>query len=176
VAADCEAVTRPVAPGPAPVEPPVDPVDPGDGRLDGTTANASTNSVPPTIPEQSVAVSASGVATVQVVCPPDSGGCSGTVAIVVPLKATGAARAVASAAKSKTMRIGQARFKAAAGTKPTIRVRLTKRGRQRILRNVRSRGRIVVTTKSADGKTAVTSQSITFHERRRPPRKRRGRK
>jgi hypothetical protein len=80
---------------------------------------------------------------------------------------------VASARRRSGTRIGSRRFKAKAGQELTVRVRLSKRGRQRILRGrgKRRRGRITVTTRGADGKAQITTQSITLRaERRRPTR------
>jgi hypothetical protein len=52
------------------------------------------------------------------------------------------------------------------------RVRLSKRGRQRIVKGRRSRARIVVTTRKADGTTSVATQDLTI----RAPAKRKARR
>jgi hypothetical protein len=186
LAGDCEAVTVPALVGGPPVDPGTDPAatlpDAGTGTGTGTggltgpapgaaLANAGKpNAVPPTIPPQTVAVSASGVATVQVVCPPRSGGCRGIVTLELPLaSAAGRGRLAVAARRATSLRLGQARFSAKAGTKATVRVRLSKRGRQRILRNVHSHCRIVVRTVAADGTVAVSTQDVTL-ARRQPPR------
>jgi hypothetical protein len=186
VAADCEAVTKTAAPvtvdpgpappivdpGPAPpiVDPP--PVDP----LPVTTPAA--NTVPATIPPQSVGFSASGVASVKVVCPAGSGGCSGTVVIELPqtqIGAKGHQKLVAPTRRAAHgLQIGKARFTAKAGTSPTIPVRLSKRGRQRILRSRRrAHARIVVTTRRADGTTTTAAQDVTIQPKRSKARPRR---
>jgi hypothetical protein len=182
VAGDCETVTVPALVGGAPVDPGIDPAatlpdaGTGTGGLTGPApgiipANAGKpNAVPPTIPPQTVAVSASGVATVQVVCPRDSGGCRGTVTLELPLvSAAGRGKVALAARRATALRLGQARFSAKAGTKTNVRVRLSKRGRQRILRNVHSHCRIVVRTVAADGTAVVSTQDVTL-ARRQPPR------
>ena len=172
VAADCEAVAKPalVTPDPGPitdpvvVDPPPDPVtdipvvDPG-ATVDPVLAPVG-NSVPPSIPPQTVGVSASGVATVLVVCPPDSGGCSGVVTIELPGAASRRRAKVSSTRGNATLSIGRAKFKAAAGSSKKVPVRLSKRGR-------RTRARITVTTRSAAGKTTVSSQDVTIRPRPR---------
>jgi RTX calcium-binding nonapeptide repeat (4 copies) len=139
---------------------------------DGTGSDRGSraaNAVPPTIPPQTVGVSASGVASVQIVCPPDSGGCSGSVVIDIPQAASGNRRrtmAKAAARRRTGLRIGKAKFTAKAGTSPVVPVRLSKRGRQRIVRGRRSRARITVTTRSAAGGSVVSTQEVTIRPRR----------
>jgi hypothetical protein len=134
------------------------------------------NAVPPTIPAQTVGISASGVARVLVACPADSGGCRGTVTIELPQPAKKRVRAKIARAP-RPFRLGRARFKAKAGTSKAVPVRLSKRGRQRILRSRRGRrARIVVTTRSADGKTSTITQDVTLRARPRARPRTRGRK
>jgi hypothetical protein len=185
VAADCEAVTKPappvtVDPDPAPpiVDPPPDPTPPP-APVDPISIAPAANSVPATIPPQSVGFSASGVASVKVVCPADSGGCSGTIVIELPQTQTqtGAKGHQKLVAPTRTtahgLQIGKAHFSAKAGTSPTIPVRLSKRGRQRILRGRRARARIVVTTRRADGTTTTATQDVTIRPKRSKARRRR---
>jgi hypothetical protein len=173
VAADCEAVTKPAPPvDPGTVDPPPDPViDPpvvDPPVVDPPLVDPPANAVPPTIPPQTVGISASGVARVLVACPADSGGCKGVVAITLPASSSRRRAKVVAARKSAALKIGNARFKAAAGTSKSVPVRLSKRGRQRILRGrKRKHARITVTTRSATGTTVVTTQDVTL----RPPSK-----
>ncbi|MEA2430083.1 MAG: hypothetical protein QOI19_556 [Thermoleophilaceae bacterium] len=174
VAADCESVTKPApTTEPAPLLPITDPItdpviDPPTNEMPVNDPEApiapAANSVPPTIPAQTVGVSPSGVATVRVSCPPDSGGCTGVVAIELPVVAASRhAKVVSGARRTPAIKLGQAKFKAAAGTTKTVAVRLSKRGRQRILRGRRTRrARITVTTRSGSGKTSVISQDVTI--------------
>jgi hypothetical protein len=173
VAGDCEAVLLPqVAPDPGTVPDPG--TDPGAGpgthpsTDPGAGPSGKSNAVPPTIPAQTVSVSASGVALVRIVCPVDSGGCRGTVALELPLatKARHGKIAAAGVGRGKSIALGQTKFRAKAGTSPIVRVRLSKRGRQRILRGHPRRARIVVTTRSAGGKSVVTTQDVTISMRR----------
>ena len=159
VAADCEFRPLPAAvvPDPQPVVPDAVPA-PEQPVLEPTLEpSAVASPAQATIPAQTVGISASGVARVQVVCPADSGGCAGTVSIELP---TG--KAAAAARRRSPTTIGQARFRAKAGTAPIVRVRLSKRGRQRIVRGRSRRGRIRVATRTADGTTVVTTQDVTF--------------
>jgi hypothetical protein len=195
---DCESVARPqppiTDPGLGPVSPVTDPLpdpgtDPGttgdggtddppdgsDGPGDDIRVTPAANAVPASIPPQTVGVSASGVARVQIVCPPDSGGCSGTVTIELPAASTKQRGKISVIRKRAPLKLGRAKFKAAAGTAPVVPVRLSKRGRQRIVRGRRSRARIVVSTRKADGTTTVTSQSVTITVKR-PATKRRARR
>jgi hypothetical protein len=195
---DCEAVQGGPAPpstDPNPIAPITDPVTdpvagptttdpaPGTEPSDGpqNTATPAANSVPASIPSQTVSLSASGVARVRVECPADSGGCSGAVTIELPtagaVKRTGNGKlsAVAAAGHRAPLKIGRSKFKAAAGTAVIVPVRLSKRGRQRIVRGRRARARIVVTTRKADGSTSVAAQDVTIAAKRRPSKRKGGR-
>jgi hypothetical protein len=170
VAADCESVDRgsapltapagsnPAAPDSAPTAAP--PLDAGRSSLEAPAPFV--NIAPPLIPGQTVSVSPSGVASVRVVCPVDAGSCRGTVALVM-------AKGVAAAASAKTkgVTLGSAHFTAMGGQKPFVQVRLNRRGRRRILRTRHTRCRIVVTTRSSEGKVVTTSRTITIRAPRR---------
>lgn len=131
------------------------------------------NVAPPVIPRQTAGVSPSGVASVRVACPPEAIECRGTVALVLVNSASKArARVVAvAAAAPKGITLGRAKFTAKGGQKPFVQVRLNRRGRQRILRARHTRCRLVVTTRSSDGKVVTTSRSITLRPRRSTGRK-----
>ena len=173
--ADCETVDRPsgaaVPTSPGGNDPPPGPAtdpEPVPGNGDAAAADIASpfvNIVAPVIPRQTVAVSPSGVAAVQVVCPPTAGSCRGTVALVL-VRSAGRARIVAAATPATAIRLGSATFKAAAGTKPIVRIRLNRRGRRRILRSRHTRCRIVVTTRSSDGKVTTTTRDLTLRPRR----------
>jgi hypothetical protein len=163
VGRDCEAVTKPVTPVDPPVtttDPPVDTpvtVDPP------VVTTPPANSVPPSIPAQTVGISASGVARVLLACPVDSGGCNGVVTITLPGAAIASHAKVTVAPTDTALKIGSAKFKLAAGKSKSVPVRLSKRGRQRILRGRKSRrAKITVTTHAADGTTKVTTQNVTL--------------
>jgi hypothetical protein len=160
-----------------PVDDPSDPdtSDSGNAHGNGTKHHGSraANAVPPAIPPQTVGVTAAGVATVKIVCPPDSGGCSGTVVIDLPQPASGKGTLAKVAARGPAaLRIGKAKFNAKAGTSPVVAVRLSKRGRQRIIRRHRSKARITVTTRSATGGSVVTTQEVTIRPKRSAARRR----
>jgi hypothetical protein len=78
---------------------------------------------------------------------------------------------LASAATSRRrapLNIGRAKFTAAAGTAPIVPVRLSKRGRQRIVKGRHGRAKIVVTTRKADGTVSVATQDVAIRLKRRP--------
>ena len=159
VAADCETVTRPETP-----VTPTDPITPT-APTDPISPPVGTNAVPPTIPAQTVGISPSGVATVLVACPADSGGCAGVVTITIPAAASSRHAKLTAASKAAAVKVGSAKFKVAAGKSKSVPVRLSKRGRQRILRGRSRRARISVTTRAADGTTTVTTQDVTLRPR-----------
>jgi hypothetical protein len=178
VAADCESVDRPAALAPSDggsstttdpatgttttTSPPVDA-----GRSELGEASPFVNITPPQIPSQTVTVTRSGIARVQIVCPADAGACRGTVDLLAGAAAESAhAKMVAAARRRKMAKLGHAKFKAVAGEKPFVQVRLNRRGRRRILRTRHTRCRVVVTTRSAAGKVVTTTQSITLRPRR----------
>jgi hypothetical protein len=194
VVSECETVDRSAAAQPQPQQPatnpgpgtggnpapttPVDPGAPGGGTSSGL-ADPFVNLAPPTIPVQTAAVTKSGVALVQVACPPDAGTCRGTVELVMLDGASAKRPARIVAARRRKVagtKIGSAKFTAKAGEKPVIRIRLNRRGRQRILRNRHTRCRLVVTTQTATGQTVTTTRDIGMQLQRRGatrPRKKR---
>jgi hypothetical protein len=103
---------------------------------------------------------------VRVACPPGEGRCKGTVKLEVAQSDLGKASAAAAAAK--LVEVGKARFVAKAGAKPLVRVRLSRRGRRRVLRGRKKQHcRITVSTTSPTGKTLVTRRTITLVAERR---------
>jgi hypothetical protein len=122
-----------------------------------------------------------GVAQVRIGCPADAGGCKGTVDIFLPNRgakagAKAAAKSAIGAARRgkpsrrtkparKRVRIGRAKFSARAGTKPTVKVRLDRRGRRRVTRRRKVRATVVVTTRTATGQIFTDTQAITLSRR-----------
>ena len=186
VAADCESILRPaVTPPPEdpPTSPPADPVtgsdpappatdpaDPGDAvdtaPKDGLTGPI--NLEPPVVPRQTAAVTAAGVALVDVVCPADAGACKGKVALFMyDERKAGAQRGKVVASRRRRMsKVGSRRFEAVAGTKKVVQVRLDRRGRRRMRRSGRKRCYMRVTTRTAAGKVITTGREITLRARR----------
>ncbi len=184
VTTDCETVDRPSAPV-APTQPsggdslPGKPATPepttGDSGAAADLANPFVNIVAPAIPRQTVAVSPAGVASVQVACPATAGSCKGTVALFL-VRSAGRARVVAAAGRSKApkgIKLGSAKFTAQGGEKPVVHIRLNRRARRRIIRRRHTRCRIVVTTRSADGRVVTTTRSITLRAKHKQKHKRR---
>jgi hypothetical protein len=162
---DCETVSRGAGePGPDPIAPGVD------GPDDREAEPIPFNLAAPVIPPQTAEVTAAGVALVQVVCPADAGRCRGTVDLLLLGQSQAAKRGKVMAArrrpvKPKARRIGRAKFNAKAGTKPIVPIRLDRRGRRRVIRRRGTRCRVVVTTRSATGKTVTTTRDITLARR-----------
>jgi hypothetical protein len=176
LAADCENVAVPLVSPPG--ESPSTSDDPAVGA-GGSTSNGGLtgpiNLLPPLVPAQTAGVTKAGVALVRVVCPADAGNCKGTVDLFLPAapaKKSKAKAKVSAARRRAPIRVGRSKFAAKAGQKPLVHIRLDRRGRRRILRGRKKKhGRVVVTTRSASGKTTITSRSITLMPRRAPVRK-----
>ena len=99
-------------------------------------------------------------------CPAGVGRCKGTVTLEVAVRDLGKARAAA--AGTKLEKVGRARFTAKAGTKPVVRVRMSRRGRRRVIRGrKRQHCRMTVSTTSPTGKTLVSRRTITLVAARR---------
>ncbi len=142
-----------------------DPSNPGTSTPIGPV-DPQANPLPVVIPTQSVKLDSKGDAVVRVACPSGEGHCKGTVTLEVAQSDLGKARAAAAA--SKLVEVGKAGFVAEAGAKPLVRVRLSRRGRRRVLRGrKKQRCRITVSTTSPTGKTLVTRRTITLVAERR---------
>jgi hypothetical protein len=124
------------------------------------------NPLPVLIPAQSATFDSKGNAAVRVACPAGVGRCKGTVTLEVAVSDLGKARAAA--AGTKLEKVGSARFTAKAGTKPVVRVRMSRRGRRRVIRGrKRQHCRMTVSTTSPTGKTLVSRRTITLVAARR---------
>jgi hypothetical protein len=161
--ADCESVVRAERSADTDVQDP-GATTPSDPVADPSDEPAPFNLAAPVIPRQAAAVTASGVALVRVACPVESGGCAGRVELLL-LGDAGKAKVVA-ARRRRMRKVGSKRFKAEAGTKPVVQVRLNRRGRRRMRRRGRTRCFMRVTTRTADGRVVTTSREITLRARR----------
>jgi hypothetical protein len=189
LAADCEsAVARPTANGaPAAVaqspvtDPSADDPPAGEPVADDPTADEPVGEEPaPDAAEAPVAIdtpstivlSSSGEIALGLTCTAESGDCTGSIEIVDvdgTLKArtqTDAARRGKRAARKdqKAVVLGRARFSVAAGASEEVTVRLSRAGRQRIIKKKKrkTRARIVISVRSPDGTTSTTSRTITI--------------
>ena len=89
------------------------------------------------------------------------GGCAGTVTIDIAAEpAKGKAKSSRRSRRRKV--IGKSKFKVSAGKKKTIRVRMSRRGRRKVLRKRRIRCRVSVTNKGQDGKLVTTKQTVSL--------------
>jgi hypothetical protein len=143
----------------------------GTGASDPLTnpiAPEAFNLVPPVIPEQVAKVSSTGLALVRIGCPVTAGGCKGTADLFLLGSSRSATRGKIVAARrrpTRLSRLGRAKFVAEAGKTAKVPIRLYRRGRRRVLRGGRTRCRLVVTTRSATGKTVTTTRDITLLRR-----------
>ena len=165
IATDCETVGRAAAEETAPA--------PEDGAAppatDGTSPTGSPATVAPvsiTAPA-TVTLRANGALPVGVRCAVGSGRCTGTIEIVEAGGQVSARAEIEPAPRRKTAQrlvIGRREFSLGAGTRKNIVVRLSRRGRQRIIKRGRrrTRAKIVVTTTAADGSKVTSVKSVSI--------------
>ena len=192
LAADCEATVERAAapvvaplPGPAPASPGTpapsgttqpgtgdDSQDDGGGTGDdgdsasdgdaGSGGGAGTAPVAIKSPA-TLQMSASGTIPIAVACTAASGSCRGT-AELVELDGTVQARAVGASTAGRGVTLARASFTVAAGGQKTVRLRLDRRGRQRIIRKKKgkTRARIAISVTAPDGTVSTTRKTVTI--------------
>jgi hypothetical protein len=148
--------------------------DPGDDTDDDTSGDTPELEVAPveiTTPG-SIALSARGDITLAVGCTADSGSCRGTIELVES-GGTLKARTVVAGKRmaAAPVVLGRARFTIPAGHKKNVRLRLDRRGRQRIIKKKKgkTKARIVVTVSAPDGTVTTTEKDVAIS----PPKERR---
>ena len=105
-----------------------------------------------------------GSAPVLIACPKSQvGGCAGTVKIDIAAAAGPKGKAKSSRRSRRRTVLGRKKFKVAAGKKKTIRVRMSRRGRRRVLRKRRIRCRVSVVNKGQNGKTVTTKLHVSLN-------------
>ena len=181
LADDCEgALTRPIgatpvaAPAPEP-QPEIDDVPEAeptqDGEPVGDNAPATTGSAPITINTGgTVALTPQGVLAVPVTCTADEGACAGTIEIVEEAGALKARTSVQAARRRKPQKkapatvLGRARFSVRAGAAKRVQVRLSRRGRQRVIKKKKrkTRAKIVVSMRAPDGTVTTTEKKVSI--------------
>ena len=177
-AADCESLELPAVEEPAPPTGDQPPVDPPARETPDPKPPRDRNAPDPAavvVPAQTATVTPGGNALVKVGCPKDSGGCRGSVTLQIEEDAGN----VRASGRPRMVKVGSTRFSAKAGQNKTVTVRLSRRGRRRVIRKRgRSRGRLVVKTQTADGRTLTTTRDIKLARRSpaRRPTKPKGRK
>jgi hypothetical protein len=193
LAADCEsAVERPASAQPPAAQPPAanpGPAGGGDQQTSAGTAPTGTRpapigagggaadahstggDAPVTIETPStVVLSASGAIAVGVTCTAAAGDCSGSIEILGvggSLKARTqvvSARRSKRAATRKAVVLGRADFSVHAGQTEQVTVRVSRGGRQRIIKKKkrRTRAKIVVTVRAPDGTESTSVKTITI--------------
>ena len=104
-----------------------------------------------------------GTAPVRIACPKTQvRGCAGTVTIDVAAATARKGKAKSSRRSRRRTTLGKKKFKVAAGKKKTIRVRLSRRGRRRVLRKRRIRCRVSVSNRGQNGKTVTTKLNVSL--------------
>ena len=146
--ADCEAVdTGPKPAAPAPT----------------ATATAKAKAKKLKLSSAPITLDKNGRAPVTIVCPKSQvGGCAGTVTIEVAAEPAVKGKVKTSRRSRRRKVIGKARFRVSAGKKTKIRVRLSRRGRRKVLRKRRVRCRVSVANKGQDGKLVTTKQTLSL--------------
>jgi hypothetical protein len=149
------------------------PTDPG--AIDDPPASADDPASPPAVDApiaisapSAITLSASGEMTVGLSCTADTGTCRGTVQLV-EVNGTIKARTLVrdagnhNAAKKGAV-LGTTTFAIRAGQKKNVRLRLDRRGRQRIIKKKKSktRAKIVITVKAPDGTVTTTEKYVTL--------------
>jgi len=86
------------------------------------------------------------------------------LSIQVPRRARKGHKATVAGGRKRMRRliIGRGRFSIKAGRKTIVKVRISRRGRRRILRAGRTRCRISFVTRGADGRRVASKQAITL--------------
>jgi hypothetical protein len=136
----------------------------------GDAADAATGDAPVTITAPSaITLSPSGEMTVGLSCTAETGTCRGSIELV-ELNGSLKARTVVSAARGskpakKGAILGRTSFAIRAGQKKNVRLRLDRRGRQRIIKKkkkAKTRARLVITVKAPDGTLSTTEKDVTL--------------
>jgi hypothetical protein len=141
---------------------PDDPAEPTDGTTDPPVAEAPVAINAPS----AITLSPKGEITLGLSCTADSGTCRGTIELV-EVDGTIKARTVTAArtAKKGTV-LGTTHFAIRAGQKKNVRLRLDRRGRQRIIKKkkqkAKTRAKIVITVKAPDGTVTTTEKNVTL--------------
>jgi hypothetical protein len=190
LAADCEAgLERPAIAQPAVAPPPLaepatepsgapvvetpdtDSPAPGEDPGDETAASGDTGSAPAAPvaikAPSTVHITESGALPVGVSCTADAGKCTGTIEIVEEAGAI-KARATVGAARGRKVEkatlLGRGKFAVPAGKSKSVTVRLSRRGRQRIIKKKKkkTRAKIVVSMRAPDGTVTTTEKKISI--------------
>ena len=120
-----------------------------------------------TAPE-TMPMSAQGAIAIGVRCTASEGVCSGSIELVEEAGVVKARAQVTSARRRKTTKkgavLGRAKFSVGAGAAKRVQVRLSRRGRQRIIKNKKrkARAKLVITVVAPDGTVGVTEKSVTI--------------
>jgi hypothetical protein len=109
-------------------------------------------------------------------CTAESGLCKGTIELIEQngqLKARSVVNSARrrKASKKKATVLGRRNFSIRAGRKKNIRLRLDRRGRQRVIKKKKrkTRAKLVITMRAADGTKTTTEKNVTIS----PPKERR---
>lgn len=117
-----------------------------------------------------IAMSPRGDIAVGVTCTAAEGACAGSIELVEEGGALKARAQVQSARRRKAVKtkkavvLGRAKFSVGAGAAKQVRVRLSRRGRQRIIKKKKrkTRAKIVITVKAPDGTIGVSEHEVSI--------------
>jgi hypothetical protein len=152
--------------------------DPGDSATDAGDDSAVDSPAVDDAPVEittpaTIHLSPHGDFALPVACTAASGSCKGTIELIESdgvLKT----RAVVASARSRratktSVVLARSSFTIPAGHKKNVRLRLDRRGRQRIIKKKKTKARIVITVSAPDGTVTTTEKSVTIG----PPKERR---
>ena len=155
-AQDPPATQQPVGDDPPADDPPAERTSQGEAPVEITTKSALT-------------LSPEGDLTIGIACTADSGTCKGTVELIELAGKIKARSVVAPARRRKLPKgavlLGRRNFAIRAGRKKSVRMRLARNGRQRIIKKKKkrkTRARLVITVKAPDGTETTTEKNVTI--------------
>ena len=142
-------------------EPPIERNDDGEAPVEITTPAA-------------MVLSAKGDLSIGVSCTAETGLCKGTIELIEQNDTIKARSVVESARRRKVKKgtvLGRRNFSIRAGRKKKVQLRLDRRGRQRVIKKKKrkTRAKLVITMKAADGTKTTTEKNVTIS----PPKERR---
>jgi YVTN family beta-propeller protein len=125
-----------------------------------TTRTVSIPSKPVSISTKPVGLSRAGVARIRIGCPAGGASCNGrlTLEALVPRRRAQVSRR----SRPRRLTIGRAAVRVPPGETSTVKVRVSRNGRRRILRERRQRCQVSVVTRGTDGKKQTTRTRITL--------------
>lgn len=133
----------------------------------GVTPPPPAAPLPVRVTKKVVRVTPRGLARLRLRCTSVArGGCTGTVKLILPRQQRGSSNAKASAQptreRARQVVLGRARFSVRSGRLATVKVRLSRNGRRRVMRRRRVRCRVSVAVRDAQGVRRTVTGVVTL--------------